>query len=255
VQFFLNIQLTQWFFTPDFLYVCATLVIIHMKKLFTIALFIPVLTFAQLSISNKNLTVSGNVGSEAGAQTTFRNISTSAADTSFTWRVLEYTLPTPWQFGFCDPANCTFVQSTTTSSFKLDTGAESLFKADPVFLEEVAGTGVVKIVISSTTIAGYEDTITFTVTALPLSVKKVNKHSTQLKVFPNPAKDVIQVEMSSRQPATIEVYNVLGAKVKTITHKGDDYAKIDINDLPKGVYLLRINDNGQTITKQFQKVN
>jgi hypothetical protein len=83
----------------------------------------------------------------------------------------------------------------------------------------------------------------------------VSKQTPQLKVFPNPAKDVIQVEMISKQPATIDVYNVLGAKVKTITHRGDDYAKIEINDLPKGVYLLRINDNGQIITKQFQKIN
>lgn len=226
-----------------------------MNKILTLALLLPALAYAQLSISNKNLTVSGNVGSEVGVQTTFRNISPSAADTSFTWRVLDYTLPTPWQFGFCDPANCTIVQSSTTSSFKLDTGAESLFKAEPVLLEEVAGTGIVRIIINSTTITDYEDTITFTVTALPLSLRKVSKQTPQLKVFPNPAKDVIQVEMISKQPATIDVYNVLGAKVKTITHRGDDYAKIEINDLPKGVYLLRINDNGQIITKQFQKIN
>lgn len=226
-----------------------------MKKILTLALFLPTLVFAQLSITNKNLTASGNVGAEVGAQTAFRNISPSAADTSFTWRVLEYTLPTPWQFGFCDPEKCTFVESTTTGSFSIDTGAEGLFKADPVFLEEVAGAGVVRVIINSTTIPTYEDTITFTITALPLSVRKANKQTQQVKVFPNPAKDVIQVEMSSKQPTTIDVYNVLGAKVKTISYRGDDYAKIEINDLPKGVYLLRINDNGQIITKQFQKVN
>jgi hypothetical protein len=226
------------------------------KQILFLLFMLPAFAFAQFTIADKQLTANGSVGSEVGAQTIFTNTSNIAQDTVFNWEVLEYTLPSQWSFGFCDPANCTIVGSGTKSTFNLDTGAQGLLKADPVFLDSVAGTGVVKVLIKSALQDSIYDTITFTVTATATFVRRSVKQAQQIKVFPNPAKDIVQVEMTNQQQITsIEVYNILGARVKTIQHQGGDYAKISINDLPKGMYILRIHDNGQTITKQFQKMN
>lgn len=59
----------------------------------------------------------------------------------------------------------------------------------------------------------------------------------QLMVFPNPVKDMVSIE--GRNVAEIEVYNVLGAKVKSFTNTN----RINVEDMPKGVYLLRIADS------------
>ena len=74
-------------------------------------------------------------------------------------------------------------------------------------------------------------------------------------VYPNPAKDLITIDIPSKGNATIEVYNVLGSKVKTYNHENGAVAKIDIADLQKGVYFIRVNDKNTVLTKQIQKLN
>lgn len=58
----------------------------------------------------------------------------------------------------------------------------------------------------------------------------------QLAVFPNPVKDVVSIE--GRDVAEIQVYNILGVKVKSFTNTN----RISVEGLPEGLYLLRIAD-------------
>lgn len=65
-------------------------------------------------------------------------------------------------------------------------------------------------------------------------------------VFPNPAKDIVNIE---GEFAKVNILNVTGQFVKQV------YAKqIDISDLDAGIYLLElISDNGDKITKKLIK--
>ena len=58
----------------------------------------------------------------------------------------------------------------------------------------------------------------------------------QLAVFPNPVKDVVSID--GRDVAEVQVYNVLGVKVKSFTNTN----RISVEGLPEGMYLLRITD-------------
>ena len=58
----------------------------------------------------------------------------------------------------------------------------------------------------------------------------------QLAVFPNPVKDVVSIE--GRNVAEIQVYNILGVKVKSFTNTN----RFNVEGLPAGFYLLRITD-------------
>jgi hypothetical protein len=58
----------------------------------------------------------------------------------------------------------------------------------------------------------------------------------QLAVFPNPVKDMVNIE--GRDVAEIQVYNILGVKVKSFTNTN----RFNVEGLPAGFYLLRIID-------------
>lgn len=65
------------------------------------------------------------------------------------------------------------------------------------------------------------------------SVAEVNRNL-QLKVYPNPASNFIQLDWEGNGPALVEVYNSKGKRVLTTTANGN--APISIEVLPSGVY-------------------
>jgi hypothetical protein len=78
-----------------------------------------------------------------------------------------------------------------------------------------------------------------------------------LKIYPNPATDILTIEapcLAGRQAqrATIEILNIQG---QTILQKELRQGKtdIDINELAKGIYILRLNSNDKTSVKKIVK--
>ncbi|MBQ4399551.1 MAG: T9SS type A sorting domain-containing protein, partial [Bacteroidales bacterium] len=55
-------------------------------------------------------------------------------------------------------------------------------------------------------------------------------------VYPNPAKDYVKIE--GTEVAEVQVYNALGQMVKIVRRTNE----IEVADLVKGIYLLRITD-------------
>ena len=82
-----------------------------------------------------------------------------------------------------------------------------------------------------------------------LSTKKIVFES--FKMFPNPANGD-RVYFSVTEDATINIYNVIGKLVSTraVTKSKNN---INISELSKGVYLLKINSGKQFITKKLIK--
>ena len=69
----------------------------------------------------------------------------------------------------------------------------------------------------------------------------------QFKIFPNPTEDLLYVVSTSYKLTKIEIYNVVGKKLKSFSKNLD---KININDLSHGMYLLKIyTENNSVMTK------
>lgn len=60
--------------------------------------------------------------------------------------------------------------------------------------------------------------------------------NTPLVVFPNPARNRVRIE--GIESSEVQVYNALGQLLKTVRNTNE----IDVGNMPKGVYLLRITD-------------
>jgi hypothetical protein len=71
------------------------------------------------------------------------------------------------------------------------------------------------------------------------------------KFFPNPGKNLLQVELSNHQAAEVNVINMLGQTImsKTIENKGNN--SIATDDLARGIYIIEIKQNGKKLTDRL----
>jgi lysyl endopeptidase len=73
-----------------------------------------------------------------------------------------------------------------------------------------------------------------------------------VSVYPNPAKDMITVELpTGKQASVCELYTVTGAKMDSFSVAGQQRFTLDLKTYAKGIYLLRISIEGQLITKKI----
>lgn len=82
----------------------------------------------------------------------------------------------------------------------------------------------------------------------PLSVTE-NELSSKLKIYPNPAKDVISIETDNVKISSVELFTLLGQKVKSQSSLTDN--KLSVSDLSKGIYLLKVSAEGSSTTKKI----
>ncbi|MET3730765.1 T9SS type A sorting domain-containing protein [Moheibacter stercoris] len=72
--------------------------------------------------------------------------------------------------------------------------------------------------------------------------------SQNLIIYPNPTKGIVNIE-SKIQTESVEIYSQTGQKIRT-----ENSSKISVEDLPKGVYFLKIHlQNGDTKTQKIIK--
>ncbi|QFG54506.1 T9SS type A sorting domain-containing protein [Chryseobacterium sp.] len=87
----------------------------------------------------------------------------------------------------------------------------------------------------------------------------VGKNEVLLKVYPNPAKNIVNIEFSNNfsNAATIDIFDIKGKKVhgvlnkKLTKEKGVSKLAIDSSLLTKGHYYILIESNGKKFTKQL----
>lgn len=68
-------------------------------------------------------------------------------------------------------------------------------------------------------------------------------------VYPNPTANVLNVKCPAG--TKMEVYNILGAKVKT-QNSVQKNAALNVSGLASGLYVMKLNSEGKTATKKFQ---
>jgi hypothetical protein len=76
------------------------------------------------------------------------------------------------------------------------------------------------------------------------------KSSIQFDLYPNPARDVINISM--KKPSLINIYNMTGSLVFS-TKKPNTNHKIDVSGLPNGAYMVKVNDFNAIGVKKFIK--
>jgi hypothetical protein len=81
----------------------------------------------------------------------------------------------------------------------------------------------------------------FTLVRNPDELSVPENQIAQLRLYPNPAADFVWIESSEEPLQQIEIFNVLGQQIRSMTVSDVDKARIPTNDLTSGLYLVRVN--------------
>ncbi|MDZ4666524.1 MAG: T9SS type A sorting domain-containing protein [bacterium] len=223
-----------------------------MKKLI---LYISALFILQTAVA-QSISFSPKTSKGQGASTSFQlvansNFTNNTADSIFEWMVIEVNSTSGWEFGMCDPGNClTDLIVGSKGDFILGAGKTGEFKGDFV-INSKSGNGIAKVACYLKNNPAIVDTVEFQLNAWITSVKEVSNNR-EFTFYPNPAKDKLVIKYQSRDNINVDIYNVLGSKVKSFNHNGIE-TEINISDLQKGLYFIRFKDGSQTISKPFSK--
>lgn len=77
-----------------------------------------------------------------------------------------------------------------------------------------------------------------------------NEILTTISLYPNPTKDVLNIETNSATKLNYSVVNYLGQVVKTGSIENN---LINVSNLNAGIYILEVNDGQKSVTKKFIK--
>ncbi len=74
-----------------------------------------------------------------------------------------------------------------------------------------------------------------------------------LVVFPNPASDLIQLQLyGNNDMQSVSLYTLEGAEIKRINNSSQKNQQIDIQNIPNGLYLLRVETKLGPISKKLE---
>ena len=72
-----------------------------------------------------------------------------------------------------------------------------------------------------------------------------------IKIYPNPAKNVVSVEVPEKEIATkVQLLNAIGQTVAEQVPTSD-LTKLNIENLPNGIYFIKISNANSSITKKI----
>ena len=100
-------------------------------------------------------------------------------------------------------------------------------------------------------LAGAYPAAQINLTASTASVNGVDSFLSDIKIYPNPARDFFQItNFSKLNNPSIKIYNLVGKELYSISNS---ISTIDVSNFTNGVYLLNINSDGLSKTIQFVK--
>jgi hypothetical protein len=225
------------------------------KKLYSMVagLLVFAAASAQISLNPKVKSVERprEETTEKTAMSVMTNSSADPADSMITWKIVDFDVPTGWQFDFCDPYDCiSNLQLNSTNTFKLKIGLSGPLKGN-FYSNSIGGTGTVKIAIQVVGKPETMDTLTLIAKAWSVGLNKV-RNAADISLYPSPARNEITFKYPVTRPVEVAIYNVLGSKVKTFVHSGNE-TLIDLSGLQKGMYFIRLTVGETVISKSFTK--
>jgi len=92
-------------------------------------------------------------------------------------------------------------------------------------------------------------------------IKDSNFDETNLRLYPNPAKDHVNVQFSLKKAGEVnlEIRNLSGAVIKNqslgMMQTKENSLHVNVGDLPAGMYLLTLKSGNSSVRLKFNKIN
>lgn len=173
----------------------------------------------------------------------------SSNDIEIKIRLEVVSLPMGTSCYFCGLGSC-FAPGTTETPNSWPISAGELIGNEGVFSSHYQANGIYGNAVLRYTFFNIDDlndtiSVTFTYDG---TTTAIDDHHSDLAVdvYPNPAQDQINldlIELNGKQ-GSVEIYNALGELSFVQELKGESSLKLNLGSLPRGVYLYRIESQG-----------
>jgi hypothetical protein len=94
------------------------------------------------------------------------------------------------------------------------------------------------------------DEVNHTISASPTGLKHIN--APELRIYPNPTKGELRIENGELRIEKVEIYDILGKKLSTFNFQLSTN-QIDISQLPKGIYFVKLKTDKGELTRKVIK--
>lgn len=208
---------------------------------------------AQITLSTKKVSFNKANTEEDEKKVMVSYTTSDPDDTLIKWTIIENTFLSAWGISFCDPVDCiSQINPGFNKSFTIKPSESKEMKFGLLF-NNTPGTGKVTVSFNSVKNPAVIDTVYYTANAWSTATKEVEK-SKEFSFYPNPVRDQLTIKYAAKENVKVEIFNLIGMKVKTYTHDGNSTI-IQLSDLKKGVYFIRVTDGGHVYSKQFSKID
>jgi hypothetical protein len=142
--------------------------------------------------------------------------------------------------------------ATSYTDFGIPAGAMSVqYRVDVIWANSCDPTAKVAQSIVNTTKSNTKDFVI----SIPTDIKSQNNLLNSISLFPNPTKDVFDIELKAGiESFDVEIYNQLGSLLKTSHVAYTDKATIDISDFSSGIYYVVVKTKMGSVTKRVSKL-
>ncbi|MFN8115156.1 MAG: T9SS type A sorting domain-containing protein [Bacteroidia bacterium] len=142
--------------------------------------------------------------------------------------------------------------ANTYTDFGIPAGANSVqYRVDVIWLNSCDPTAKVAQSIINTTKSNTKDFVI----SIPTDIKSQNELLNSISLYPNPTKDVFDIELKSGiESFDVEIYNQLGSVLKSTHLTYTDKATIDISEFSSGIYYVVIKTKIGSVTKRISKL-
>lgn len=83
-------------------------------------------------------------------------------------------------------------------------------------------------------------------------VENTKTNKKMLSIYPNPVKDICNISLNQYyKKIKIDVYNILGNKVKALNIENSNLLNINLIDLPKDIYIVNLTLDGNLFSKRI----
>lgn len=156
---------------------------------------------------------------------------------TFTWNRTELEITDGWETAICDPNVCYGYESNVPDDyFTLQPGESDTWDFH-LYPFNTEGAAIVRVIVSEVGNFSNNQTAMYYFNQF-VGVAEVLDEA--IKIFPNPATDVIRIE-NGYEVQQLEMFDLTGKKVMETTVNNSN--TIAVNHLPAGTYIARLFDN------------
>lgn len=101
----------------------------------------------------------------------------------------------------------------------------------------------------------------YTIISIPLNYVNTtidifnNSLDDDIEIYPNPRNSILDIQTNLHIPFDIEIWDLLGNLVKSYASNHNSRIKLNLNDLPQGIYILKFNSNNKNYHKKIIKLD